>query len=511
MSYIEKWGILTNIIHIKGGGKWFKNIMKHIEEIAPLAHDLEKWNSNLFQMKKSPYSPQRCCNYCQYCNECNHSKNILTTAIPSMHEINIIENKRNYVGIDTARNQLHEAMINALSDRDNSIHIIKAPTGLGKTQEYINCMKLSAKPFIIAVPTNKLKLEVFNRCINAGITDIVFTPEIPSEIGENNINKLKTFYTKGDIHGYSKFLKILESEYPCMLQYKKNLQMTLTSKGHIITTHIRLINDMFGDDILSSHEIIIDEDIIKNILVTTKIPKKSLKNIIFNGNTTLSELLKTYYIPANSVMSSVSLKPMKINEKIPPTEYSELVKTADINFNINDLLSADAAYISGDYIYYAVIRKIPDKKLIIMSATASDFVYKNLLKDRTIKLHNIGNVHYKGKVIQYHNKSYSRNYISSNTEIFDRVKRYHKGYNLITFLKYSSVTDELHFGNTEGKDTFDNKDLLIIGTPFQDEAVYKLLAVSMGFDCNEINKSRLNHRTVDVNEYKFTFFTYDYD
>ena len=182
LSYIEKWGILTNIIHIKGGGKWFKNKMKHIEEIAPLAHDFEKWNSNLFQMKKSPYSPQRCCNYCQYCTECNHSKNILTTTIPSMHEINIIENKRNYVGIDTARDQLHEAMINALSDRDNSIHIIQAPTGLGKTQEYINCMKLSAKPFIIAVPTNKLKLEVFSRCINAGITDIVFTPEIPSEI-----------------------------------------------------------------------------------------------------------------------------------------------------------------------------------------------------------------------------------------------------------------------------------------------------------------------------------------
>ena len=86
--------------------------------------------------------------------------------------------------------ELYCAVKEAISSNNDYIHIINAQTGIGKTHTYIKCIKESSDNFIIAAPTNKLKDEIYTRLCKEGIKAMV-TPELPTDIGEDNIQKLK--------------------------------------------------------------------------------------------------------------------------------------------------------------------------------------------------------------------------------------------------------------------------------------------------------------------------------
>ena len=81
LYYNEIWGILTNMIHISGGIKHFSEIMEKLHRDHVYPYKYEKWKSNVKQIKKCPYMPERCEMFCPYHEECNHAKNIITTMI----------------------------------------------------------------------------------------------------------------------------------------------------------------------------------------------------------------------------------------------------------------------------------------------------------------------------------------------------------------------------------------------------------------------------------------------
>ena len=64
----------------------------------------------------------------------------------------------------------------------------------------------------------------------------------------------------------------------------------------------------------------------------------------------------------------------------------------------------------------------------------------------------------------------------------------------------------LHFGNTEGSNTLEGEDILVVGTPYHAEFLYKLVAFSMGldFDANE----EMTSQFVAHNGYRFWFTTF---
>lgn len=74
----------------------------------------------------------------------------------------------------------------------------------------------------------------------------------------------------------------------------------------------------------------------------------------------------------------------------------------------------------------------------------------------------------------------------------------------ITFMKEGA--GELHFGNTEGSNSLEGEDILVIGTPYHAEFLYKLTAFALGIDFNE--DEEMKTQTVEHNGYRFLFRTY---
>ena len=95
--------------------------------------------------------------------------------------------------------------------------------------------------------------------------------------------------------------------------------------------------------------------------------------------------------------------------------------------------------------------------------------------------------------------------IENNPGIIDRIVKRFGINNVISFKKYGM--GPLHYGNTEGSNIYEGEDLLVIGTPYQAEFVYKLFAFTIGLDFDE--DAKMKSQLVTHNGYRFWFTTYE--
>ena len=113
---------------------------------------------------------------------------------------------------------------------------------------------------------------------------------------------------------------------------------------------------------------------------------------------------------------------------------------------------------------------------------------------------------YMGQLNQYPGKSMSRSSIANSPGIIRRlINRF--GFNeerVITFMKEN--IGNLHFGNTEGSNTLEGKDILVIGTPYHADFLYKLAAFTMGIDFDEDEEMEM--QVIEYNGYRFRFKTF---
>ena len=75
---------------------------------------------------------------------------------------------------------------------------------------------------------------------------------------------------------------------------------------------------------------------------------------------------------------------------------------------------------------------------------------------------------------------------------------------VITFLR--EKIGNLHFGNTEGSNTLEGQDILVVGTPYHADFLYKLAAFTMGLDFDE--DEEVEPQVVTHNGYRFRFTTF---
>ena len=74
--------------------------------------------------------------------------------------------KKEYVSIKEAEADLKEKFLEAVYSEHQVLHIIRAQTGIGKTNLYLNhMMEHPDEKFLIAVPTHKLKMEIYYKAI----------------------------------------------------------------------------------------------------------------------------------------------------------------------------------------------------------------------------------------------------------------------------------------------------------------------------------------------------------
>ena len=163
------------------------------------------------------YRPEGCSN-CPYEKECLHAKNMILTAKPGNNTI-LQTVKKNYVSVSEAEKDLEYNFHKAVVSYEEGIHIIKAQTGIGKTNLYLNYMKNTNDIFLIAVPTHKLKMEVYNKAVSKGIK-IAYTPELP-ELSSELQNMIMHSYGVGageyTISRLNSIFHNMKPDNPCLL------------------------------------------------------------------------------------------------------------------------------------------------------------------------------------------------------------------------------------------------------------------------------------------------------
>ena len=182
---------------------------------------------------------------------------------------------------------------------------------------------------------------------------------------------------------------------------------------------------------------------------------------------------------------------------------------SDINSNILDLLNASEVIKENETVLFLRYDTLPFTSAVIMSATASPEIYRNML-NRDIYVYSCKQAAYMGNIVQYTNSTYSRNKLTVDEGSEELIKRVHEfvgDYEVITFACIEEeFNTKYHFGGIEGLDCLSGKNIAVIGLPNVDEKVYKLFGMFMGIDTE---KENMKFTEVTYNGYQFYLNTFD--
>ena len=497
LHHHEMFGIACNLNHIESGRRVF---LRHIAE-SEFEHYREKdWQYCMHYLTAQEYKPMCCESFCPYHEECNHAANMVLTAKTNRNSVVKLKEKQYYT-LEEAADDVQQALHKAVDMPFNGINIIKAQTAIGKTHCYVNLIKNSNKRFIIAVPTNILKDEVYERLLNEGVTNVVKTKSIQTlEDLDNEIGKIVREYNSlGAYNDLVEYIKMTAKEEgkEYLLEYIKPLEDYCTDENRVIvTTHKKLLNKK--SEIIKEFEIIIDEDIlftsIKNSCTVSIDDLKKVKNI-----NKVKWFFKKFKKSDNEYILS---EPTKLY-----VSY-EIMAKREITTNVNGFMSATALCVKGNIVNCFIPPLLMRTKYTILSATANEKIYKMFFSEIPIRYFNCKEAKYKGKLIQDCTRSYSRRDIDSDGEFFDKIKEGNpEAQYIITFKKYKEQADNciMHFGNKEGCDTMKGKNILVAGTPHNDETVYKLIATHIEIPTDE----NMRFLEVEDEEYKYWIHTYE--
>ncbi|MBR1529935.1 MAG: DEAD/DEAH box helicase family protein [Oscillospiraceae bacterium] len=491
--------IARNLCGAEKGKQHFLDIIKDRE-----AEGYYHWKEILTAIIKGniPLAP---CEECEYCDCCQHSENMLLTAKPQRTEIRQTQKER-YVSIEEVTKELNQAFQKTIDSYDKSIYIIKAQTGIGKTQTYLNYMKKADKSLLIAVPTHDLKKEILQKAINMGIQNICCTPDLEDYVLSDDLKReIDNLYTVGAgeyvlkyLTGQLQKLKHDDSDYVNILAYLNALKSAYRSKGHIITTHARLMH--MKQEILDTHEIIVDEDILRTAINANSVNMEELKIVrnsgIFNG----AVQSRLNYLCMNRGYHKL--------DKLYFEKDDELMKKiSGLQSNICDLLNSEYVYITSKMIHYLTDNPLPQSQLIILSATASPKLYQEFYSERRIDFYECQKAQYKGRIIQHTDCSYSGYVLEKNPDRISSLYSSAKCDEIITFKNIEQeFNTKYHFGNVEGLNSLSGKNLSVIGLPNKPDFVYCLYGMRAGLELTQTQN--MHHQRIEWNGYSFSLNTF---
>ncbi|MCD8117943.1 MAG: DEAD/DEAH box helicase family protein [Lachnospiraceae bacterium] len=560
LDHNERFALATNLIQFKGGPTLF---MKVLEEYYS-QDTVDKWYRDLKYMKG--YQPMACSeSFCPYYEDgsCMSLGNIVKTLSCNRR---VTRAKKNYCSLEEAQEAFQRNLIEATEANDNFIHLIKAQTALGKTESYTRLIaRMKNRKFIIAVPTNDLKDEICDRLRRVGVSreDIYETPSLRDchSMVDVDIRKKYMAYKDKGLHreakkvlvDYLKKIKKEESESLALIQEVEgllgNTEEMLKSRV-IVTTHAKFLH--LSSDVLKDRVCIIDEDIL-------------LKQIF--GNThclslaSVEQIAKKEIPGYSGIAKTILSSQTEIYKKITPCSCiplsEEMIQKNDLSFyggdDINDIAKAGAFAIlsedGGKFVHYFTPEYLPKYKMIILSATLNEQIYRDYFSDRTVIMHPALDAKYEGKVVQFTYYSLGRSQMAlKKDEVFklakslilkademkdesekkgsvrDRISRLkRKMYKtpettadekpaIITFKKFEEIEGcrkhGLHFGNVAGIDALKGVNMAVVGTPYEKEFFYKLIACYLGADVNTKEDKRPRLRRITYKGDEFLMVTY---
>jgi hypothetical protein len=519
LNYNQRYGILLNMIQLSGGEKRFLEILYSPANEQHPSYQEKDWKYTCEYSRKQGYNAKNCNNFCPYYEECQHAANIILTVKNFKNQITLKENHPDNVtvSLSEAEKDLKEKFNEAINSNDNCIHLLLAQTGIGKSEIYINYIRNASDKYLIVVPTIDLKHDITKRINDLGGNARAY-PSFRDYADQKLIEEIDSMYSIGaNKIAHLKILKAAETDQNIKdyLDAKKDIE---AFDGHIVTTHKSLT--VLEKDYVEKFIVLIDEDIFSTIFEIKSVSKSNLEYLrmrliknrykLDNENYKAAKERLDYLLDDLNEDKEEVMTPLKVN--IQPI-ISSIVLTPNhpINTNIVDFFKASAVYLDKHrMLHYVVRNELSSQKIVILSATADPELYKKCYGIDSVKIYKCKNANYKGHIIQIDDESFSRRHLSENKIIMDELNTLCKDYPLITFKGLKSLlgsTSELHFGKTEGFNSYEGSDIVIIGTPFQTDIQYKLYAAALGHIASG-SDSQMRHQPVDWRCFKFSFMTY---
>ena len=385
------------------------------------------------------------------------------------------------------------------SDDDSKINLFILPTGIGKTQFITN---MTGSTVTIAAPTNKLKDEIAGRMKS----NYVVTPELPEFDNEELNSRIRYFYSVGVPN---KAIKVLynmvegiglsgssASDIEKATNYIDALQCSNNTDKTVLTTHNRILFTDYRPD-----TIIFDEDPLNHL-----IDIKQLLISDFNGLQYIFPELRQLVNFLELCCPGEIIETQKFNldldtlaDKIPLRGLdSNIFDYFNSRFFIRDIQNSNI-------IHYVVKRDLPkNKKIIILSASLPLYMYQKLFGPE-LNVVDVSDVEQTGKIIQYTQKSCSRN---SLNRYHEKISARVGDKKVITFKSFSGCfsnpVENMYFGNCSGYDTLTGQDIVVVGTPHRNNIEYLLTAKVLGIDF-QMADAIMDEQKIEYNGFRFKF------
>jgi DNA or RNA helicases of superfamily II len=509
----EMFGVMTNLLQIYGGSAKIKEIIDSRQEYS---EKMQSWNTMKNQILKADYAPCRCDGFCPFINECVHCNNMIFQG--KLFRGMILEKgERKLKPLYQAEKELKETFDEIINSDEKGIFIIKAPTGIGKTQLYIEACR--NKNTTIAVPTHKLKNDVSDRLTKENISHFV-VPELP-ELEIEKKQKLDRLYQIGSYSGANMYLKTLSEDNERVREYLNKLKMLSKIKNRIIiTTHQKVLSYKDFND-----TIIIDEDIIINAMF----PMDSMlmgELVKISGTLMNNPALKAGSDLLNTIINELHKAPFDLVQETPSFFMLFAKQIENIIVNDNTLKTNVLGFLNSSFyvvkinkkgvmcVYFINKRTLPqNKKIIILSATINEKIAKKVFGSE-LHFYDIGNVEQRGEIYQIPFRSFSKSAIKKNYEGMEYIaneliKKYNPDSNIITYKEmFNDISNpEWNFFNTAGRNELTGKNLTVIGTPHVNPLRYYLFSTALGFKVR-MEDSIMSFQPVIKGNYHFYFETF---
>lgn len=524
LEHDAKMAILTNMLHIDSGIKFFLDILEESDDFD----SYQKWKRNVKYLKG--YHPQQCSkSFCPYYSFCENAGTIVNTLA---RDRQVFCNEERYYSLEEAVACFEENLNSAFLSPNKGIHLIKAQTALGKTTAYIKLiLNNPEKKFLIALPTNILKQQVADDLKLKGLRDEEIY--VTESVQDNLLFpvELRQAVTEAHQRGFHNKTKKLIGEYYEEIKDNVNKKATaeacmkimngtrgIQNERVVVTTHANFVQ--MSEEFLSHYTIIIDEDILQ----------LQFFNRVSSVRVEVLEELAELGIPEYSKIAAEMCKSAENeyvryhSDFVNPLSEDDLGELAlGIDDNLNDIALADS-YVklknrnTGEVIIkYFCAQKLPKLKYIILSATLNERIYQEYFRGMLeVYMYPEKKARYEGQLIQYTYHSLGRNDLSNKKEVFKKAYETAGDSKLpiITFkenhiLKELPINEAgLHFGNTTGINKLKGKNIGVIGTPYKVEEAYKLVACFLGGNINNKENICPRPRRIQYKNYSFILTTY---
>lgn len=490
LYHLEIFGLATNLIHIHGGATLFKDCLnknpKYTKDKYHLPSIAKYYNYQSMHLENfSPYEEDHI-----YNNLLQAYQQDIVRMSPYI-TMTLIE----------AENKFRQYFNLALESNDKDVYVFKVATGLGKTEAYLNLEGVT-----IALPNHALKDEIENRFKAYCST----TPNLPNQLSPEITNKLDYFYSIGAVSEVTRYLSNESKSSEVLKEYRDKNFSCYNSDVTVLTTHQKGLFINFKHDTL-----IFDEDPIQSILsinTTTINDFYRLKSLL--DDATDIRIINAYleHIEKGLLNSPIETKLVSFSNY---ESIEKIVLESNLPWDGKILQFFDSDFFvvdAGDKATIHFIRTNPllDKKIIILSATANEFIYKKLLGDR-LHFYDLSNVELTGMIEQDTKFSYSRHSFKQHLEqVVDKVGNLPT----ITFAKYKhnfpNAVEECHFGKTSGFDGLKGQDIAVVGLPHINHILYLLYAQVLDIKFKP-SDFKMHYQKVKHNNIEFPIQTYDHE